>query len=266
MKCNLHTHTVFCDGVNTPEEMVMSAIDKGLVSFGFSGHGYTSFDFSYCMKNTEEYINEVLRLKEKFKDKIQVYLGLEEESLEYCDRSQFDYIIGSSHYYCADGKLFDVDNDVEIAKSAVEAFGNNPVAAAESYYEKFCDYILKRKPDIVGHFDLLTKFDEKYDSIFTGNKEYEAVAEKYLLCAIKSGCLFEVNTGAISRGYKTRPYPSDKLLHILCKNDVGVVITSDCHSAQGIDCFYDETENILKDVGFKYTYMLLDNEFKRVDL
>ena len=32
------------------------------------------------------------------------------------------------------------------------------------------------------------------------------------------------------------------------------------------DCFYDETENILKDVGFKYTYMLLDNEFKRVEL
>ena len=43
---NYHTHTTFCDGQNTAEEVVLSAIDKGFSSIGFSGHGTTPFDLS----------------------------------------------------------------------------------------------------------------------------------------------------------------------------------------------------------------------------
>ena len=43
-KVNLHTHTCFCDGKNTPEEMVISAIEKGMDVLGFSGHSSSSFD------------------------------------------------------------------------------------------------------------------------------------------------------------------------------------------------------------------------------
>ncbi len=39
MIANFHTHTVFCDGRNTPEEVVLSAIEKGFSAIGFSGHG-----------------------------------------------------------------------------------------------------------------------------------------------------------------------------------------------------------------------------------
>ena len=37
---NLHTHTTFCDGKDTPEELVEAAIAKGFDSIGFSGHSY----------------------------------------------------------------------------------------------------------------------------------------------------------------------------------------------------------------------------------
>ena len=36
--CNMHTHTVFCDGKNTVDEMVESAIKLGMKTLGFSGH------------------------------------------------------------------------------------------------------------------------------------------------------------------------------------------------------------------------------------
>lgn len=36
---NLHTHTIFCDGKNTPEEMVLGAINNNFNSLGFSSHG-----------------------------------------------------------------------------------------------------------------------------------------------------------------------------------------------------------------------------------
>ena len=48
-KADLHTHTSFCDGKNSPEEMVRSAVEKGFDVLGFSGHSYTPFDETYCM-------------------------------------------------------------------------------------------------------------------------------------------------------------------------------------------------------------------------
>ena len=76
MLSNLHTHSTFCDGRNTPEEIVLAALEKGFSSIGFSGHAYTPFDLRYCMKNTEGYIREIWRLKEKYGKDIQIYLGI----------------------------------------------------------------------------------------------------------------------------------------------------------------------------------------------
>ncbi len=266
MKSNLHTHTLFCDGKDSHEETVLSAIGKGFDSIGFSGHGYTSFDLRYCMQDTQGYIKETLRVRDKYKDRIKVYLGIEEDMLEPCDRGRFDYIIGSCHYYEINGEKYDVDGCYEDTKKALTAVGGDACKLAENYYSRFCDYIMARKPDIVGHFDLPTKLDEKYEAVFTGNKQYEALAEKYLLYALKSGCVFEVNTGAISRGYRKTPYPSEKLLYTLYKNGGRIVVNSDCHSASGVDCAFDETFAFLQDIGFKHTYMLDGKEFVKVDI
>ena len=51
---DFHAHTCYCDGDNTPEEMVRSAAEKGLAAFGLSGHGYTTYDESYCMLPEDE--------------------------------------------------------------------------------------------------------------------------------------------------------------------------------------------------------------------
>ena len=53
MISNFHTHSVFCDGDNTLEEIATSAIEKGFTALGFSGHGFTPFDTRYCMLKTE---------------------------------------------------------------------------------------------------------------------------------------------------------------------------------------------------------------------
>jgi histidinol-phosphatase (PHP family) len=93
-----HIHSTFCHGENTPEEIVFAAIEQGMVSIGLSSHGYTRFDLRYCMQDAEGYIAEIRRLKEKYQDKIQIYLGVEEDISAPVDRSQFDYVIGSAHW------------------------------------------------------------------------------------------------------------------------------------------------------------------------
>ena len=252
---NLHTHSTFCDGKNTPEEIVLAAIDKGFGSIGFSGHGYTPYDLRYCMKDTEGYIAEINRLKEKYKGKINVLLGIEEDAFAPVDQARFDYIIGSSHYYCVDGKYYPIDSSYEYFKKCLEAFDYDAVKMAEVYYGSFCGYIQRRKPDIIGHFDLITKFDELDRSLFLENPQYRAVAEKYALQAAESGCLFEVNTGAITRGFRTTPYPSAHLLYVLKNCGARLILSSDSHAIDTLDCAFEETEKYLYDIGFRYAYL-----------
>ena len=75
-KINLHTHSTFCDGKNTAEEMVLSAIEHGLSVLGFSGHCfyplnpefYRPFDSLWHMPSDKisDYAAEVRRLKQKY--------------------------------------------------------------------------------------------------------------------------------------------------------------------------------------------------------
>ena len=89
----------------------------------------------------------------------------------------------------------------------------------------------------------------------------DRLAEKYIQKASRSGSLFEVNTGAISRGYRTTPYPHINLLRTLKKEGAGLVLCSDSHAADTLDCFFKESRLILKDVGFEYVYTLYNGEF-----
>ena len=197
MISDLHTHSVYCDGKNTLEEMVLAAIKIGLRSIGFSGH--TGFDSRYCINDLSCYLSEARNLREKYKNDIQVYVGIEEESTTLVDRDNFDYIIGSSHYVSKNGQFYSVDGSPAMFKESLEQFENDPIQFAHAYYAPLCEYILRRRPDIVGHFDLLTKFDEVGVSNYFNDPEYNRIAEIYIDQAAQSGCLFEVNTGAISR-------------------------------------------------------------------
>ena len=44
IKQNLHTHSVYCDGKDTIDQMVQTAIQKGFTILGFSGHGPCRYD------------------------------------------------------------------------------------------------------------------------------------------------------------------------------------------------------------------------------
>lgn len=266
MFSNYHTHTTFCDGANTPEEMVLSAIKKNMSALGFSGHGFTGFDSRYCMRDTDGYIKEINRLKEVYKNDIEIYLGIEEDANHPCDRSKFDYIIGSSHYSVKDGKYYPIDSSHDYFKECLKAWNGDTLAFAEEYYSRFCDYIIKRKPDIIGHFDLLTKYDE-LECNFLNNPQYCALAERAAQKVLdNTNCIFEVNTGAISRGYRTAPYPSKNILSVIKKNGGRVILNSDSHNVDTLDCSFDKAIAILKEIGFKTVWELHKNGFEEKNI
>ncbi len=263
---NFHTHSTFCDGNNTPEEIVLKAIENGFASIGFSGHGYTPYGLDYCMQDTAGYISEINFLKGKYKNDIQIYLGTEEDATYLVDRRPLDYLIGSYHCVYANGEYLSIDANYDGFKKCLEAFNYDSKALAENYYTTFCSYIKSRKPDIIGHFDLITKFDEMNIPEYFRSAEYDALAEKYLIEAAKSGCIFEVNTGTLSRGVRSSVYPRENLLRLLQKSDHPIILSSDSHSIDTLDFAFDETKQYLWEIGFRHAFTLFNGNFVKYDL
>lgn len=263
---NFHTHTTFCDGKNTPEEMVLAAIEKGFASIGFTGHVTTPYDLSYCMQDMEGYRADILRLKERYKKEIQIYLGIEEDLYSRVNRDQYDYIIGSMHYAKYNDSYYSIDSGTEYIQKCVRLWGNDPLAFAEYYFSTYSQYILERKPEIVGHFDLLTKYDEMIEPLFLQKEAYYGIAEKYLEIALNSGCIFEINTGAMGKGYRTSPYPCERLLHVMKKCEAKVMLSSDSHSIATLDYQFEDMRHLLKDIGFQHTYMIYNHKFCKESL
>lgn len=239
---NFHTHTKYCDGKNTPEEMVQYALRLGFDSLGFSGHAYTEIDLSYCMtpEKTKLYIAEINALKQKYAGKINIYCGAELDYFSPDIGVKYDYTIGSVHYVEANGEYPPVDSSAEIQLETVKKhFGGDYMSYAEKYFETVSQVAEKLRPDIIGHFDLISKFNENDCMFNSDNPRYVKAWQAAALRLIEAGVPFEINTGAIARGARKTPYPSLKIAEFINANGGFFIVTSDCHNGERLDCAFD---------------------------
>lgn len=264
---NLHTHTTYCDGIHTPEEVVLEAIKKGFDSIGFSGHSCMPFRADYAMSlgGTRKYIKEVRFLKEKYKDQIKLFCGLEWDFYSEYDLAEFDYIIGSLHYLDVNGEVVEFDCPSEVVKDIINKYFNgNGMEYAKTYYKQLADFGHWQDVDIVGHFDVITKHSEKIKFFDEESKEYKRYAFEAIESVASQTKLFEVNTGAIARGYRTTPYLPPYMLMELKRRNCGVVISSDCHDKRYLDCHFDAAKKLLLECGFESHYILTDKGFVEI--
>jgi len=247
-------HTSFCDGKNSPEDMILAGIKNGLKTIGLSGHCNTGFDETYCMTKDvmKKYFEEVNRLKAVYRDKIQVLCGVEQDYYAGVPYLNFDYSIGSVHYVYKNNEYIPVDESEQITVNAVNKHYNGDYYAyAEDYYELVGDVLNNTKADIIGHFDLITKFNEGCKLFDENNPRYINAYKKAIDKLIPYGKPFEINTGAISRGYRTEAYPSLPILQYIKEKGGTVILSSDSHSADNLCFEFDRYEKIATDLGFK---------------
>ncbi len=247
-KTDLHVHSTFSDGNDSIEEIILQAIDMGMTKVGISDHSYTYFDESYCIKKSDIpiYIKEVLSLKKKYKDKIEIALGIEQDYYSDSDTTGCDYVIGSVHYLKVNDYYIPVDESPEILVDASKKYFNGDIySLIDSYYITLADVIEKTGADIIGHFDLISKFNEK-QKLFNETDERYIKAFKYAADKLlKTGKLFEINTGAISRGYKSNPYPSNIIYEYLKANGARFILSSDSHNKETLCYRFNEYKSLI---------------------
>ena len=251
MKTNYHTHTTWCDGRNTPREMAEAALAKGFDALGFSSHAMlprSDIDWVLTPEKAVRYAADIRSLADEFNDRLQILCGVEADyvpgqaipSYEAYSSISPDYIIGSVHFIrAADGAAVPVDHSPEILKRDVELhFGGDAVSCVKAYFAAVRES-LTFDFDVVGHPDLIRKFNAKHPFFDETAQWYADEVERTADAIAASGKIVEVNTGAISRGWLDDAYPSPEFRSLLRARGVRFALSSDAHTADTLDCAFD---------------------------
>lgn len=256
LRGNFHTHTTFCDGMNTAEEMAAQAAAIGFTHLGFSGH----MDPDIRM-DLGRYDAEIRRLQEAYRGKMDILRGVEldvlyrpqKDEAELLDKMEF--LIGSTHFIeGGGGRIFAVDDTPErLAEGCREHFGGDYYRMARAYYELEATVYDVTHCTFVGHFDLITRFNDSRYDLDENDPRYYRPALEAMEYLVSKGVPFEINCGAVNRGRKVELYPNRFFLKKLREMGGEILINSDAHHRDLLNGGFDIAVQTAVSCGFTHT-------------
>lgn len=246
MRIDLHNHTTLCNhATGSMDEYIAKAIDLGIDIYGFSCHSPMDFDPNYRMKPEELplYCQMVENIQKKYKDKIQILLGLEVDFIDSREdlikkeifQYPFDYLIGSVHFLDEWG----FDNP--------EFIGEYAKRNMQECWEKYL-YSIKKMAQtglfqIVGHFDLLKIFG------YSPTQKSHQYIQKTLEIIKKHEMVLEINASGLRKPIQEQ-YPSIEILTMAKKIGIQITFGSDSHSVEQVGFGYEKCLKIAKETGY----------------
>ena len=246
LKANYHTHTYLCGhAVGTVENYVNKAIELGFKEIGISDHAHTPeyfmspFDYerndlSQVMSDEDfENIYKPAVLKEKEKNKIKVFLGLETEYLpEYHDyfvelRKKVDYLVLGLHFFNHNGKTYSTYDDIDA--ESLEYYKDIAIKAMSTGI-----YSILAHPDLF----MYAYHSKKGDGVF--DEVCEKCSKEIIDAAIKYDVYLEVNANGIQNtfsyfpDYKQYLYPREEFWELVRDTKAKIVIGADAHSPEAL--------------------------------
>lgn len=265
IKQNLHTHSQCDDGKDAIDEIVQKAQERGFTILGFSGHGYyAKDDSSMTPEKTKQYIQDVRQAQQQAPNGLKIYLGIEEDSMAPIENVEdFDYVIGSVHYLEHNGKIYPIDYSQEqFDEMLKEGYQNDINALAEDYYLAIERQAQNPNIQIIGHLDLIAKYNEDQTYYCFDDPKILSYAKVAIEQLVKAGKIFEMNSGAMARGYRNSPYPSIELLKLIYEANGKILINTDCHHKEYLDYGMQICLDLAKQIGFKTLEMFNGKNFE----
>lgn len=223
MKFNLHTHTTRCGHAKgTDEEYVLKAIEAGYDMIGFSDHAPYLFPDGYKSSmrmqpnQTQDYVDSVRSLAEKYKDKIDIKLGFElewypnliEKNLEFLKSFDYDYLLLAQHH---------TDNENDPWAKYVGAETTSAVVL-DKYISQLLVGAKSGEFTYVCHPDVIK---------FTGDRDIYIKKMTYMCQELKKLEIpLEVNLNGF---YTNRHYPNEAFWKIVKEIGNPVVVGLDAH-------------------------------------
>lgn len=258
---NFHSHTQFCDGRANMEDFVKEAIMEGFSDYGFSPHSPipATSPCNMSNENAEKYIAEFRRLKEKYGNRINLYLSMEIDYLDkdwgpsnkFYDQYPLDYKIGSVHFipsFDNTKQFIDIDGDFEsFNRKMSDYFHDDIEAVVRSFYKSSMDMIEAGGFDVIGHFDKIGHNASHYSNGIEDEKWYMELVYNEFTSIMDNNLIIEVNTKALAEHHRT--FPNEKFYEWLKKYDAPLLINSDSHYPKLINAGRIETMEKLAKMG-----------------
>jgi histidinol-phosphatase (PHP family) len=261
---SLHNHSTFDDGKSAPEEMVRAAAAAGLTGFGITAHSPMDGEpWTVAPERMADFRAEMARLRALYAGRMDVWCGLEYDlTSDPKWLAGFDYVIASVHALRTDTGLWALDDTRERSRRMIVlAFDGDADAAAEAYFQQVKAIADIPEADVVGHFDLITKFDEPEPLYQAASPRYRAAALDAMEALARAGKIFEINTGAVSRAYRTAPYPAPELLCALNEMGGRITNTADAHSAGNVTFGFNMAARAAEAAGFRELWEFSGRDF-----
>lgn len=277
---NYHSHCTFCDGRSAPEDFVKFAISHGFRAYGFSSHSPLPFETFWNMSKEDmpEYLAEITRLKKKYSEQLEIYVGLEIDylnetynaSIPYFRELPLDYRIGSIHFLpvsellleenmvCIDGPFIDYEQGVE------NYFEGNVGRLVKRYFDSTLQMIEAGGIDIVGHMDKIYMNGYQCKDFSFDATWYQEPFNACLDLIAEKGLMVEINTKNLRK--KQQIFPHKEYLSCLLDRKIPVMVNSDCHYPDLVNDGRTEAFTLLKNLGFKSTRELVKGEWQDVSI
>ncbi len=254
---HLHTHNSG-DSTAPMEDMILSAIDKGLSEICFTEHMDMDFPLLPDLPpdpfnlDTDAYQKELLYYREKYKEKITIKFGVEvgmqtqiaKENAAYVDKYNFDFVIASIHlvdkqdpyypsFWASAPKKEIIRHYFDITLSNLELFDNY---------------------DVLGHLDYITRYAPDGDKTYSYD-EYSDIIDRILTHLVARDKGLDLNSKNLLSDPSADPNPCLSVLRRF-KELGGQIITfgSDAHAPAPIACGFSQMQNIAKSAGFTHYY------------
>lgn len=257
IKKNLHSHTQFCDGRCTMEEMLASARQAGFTTWGFSPHSPISVESPCNMKHddVEKYLDEINRLRKLYPE-MKILAGME---VDFIDEKNgpaseeiagygLDYIIGSVHFIPnKEGKYYDIDGSPERFRKVLEEhFDNDLHYVVRTFWQQTKKMIERGGLDIVGHIDKIALNASKVNPEIEDWPEYRQMAEETIEMALERGLAIEINTKHFRKYGRFFPHP--RYWKKILEGGTSMPVNSDTHYSElvkeGMDEAYDTLDTL----------------------
>lgn len=277
---DFHTHNYRCNHATGSLDEYISTAHKNLLgTIGLSDHfpiDYSKSDNTlrlkkFAMKNDEvkPYISEAEKLREKYKNLINVRIGFEVGYLngkedKYYNRIQkfngvVDYLIGSIHTVKLKNIFWSLKNGD--LKDLVKIYGAKYIYS--QYFKNIKQMLLSEHFDfnILGHLDYIKNGSEN-----SRLNDFILEEIRKILPYIKErGVAVEINTQGLRNGYK-KLYPCKRAIELLYNYNIPIVLSSDAHNPMDVGFGFERVLHLIKKIGYQSIVDFKKRRMYNIDL
>lgn len=272
---NFHSHTQFCDGRASMEEMARAAAEFGMLVWGFSPHSPICVE-SPCNITRDDvapYLEESNRLKDLYYGMMEILTAMEIDfisrdfgaHIDYFLNLPLDYRIGSVHFVPnQEGIPIDCDGSSErFIRNLKTGYNSDLRYVVEKFFEQELTMIELGGFDILGHFDKIAANACAVDPDIESYGWYGSLIKDVISNTRDKGISIEINTKAFET--KNRLFPSPRWWDLIIRKEAAesadkllgtnkpptwknpLVVNSDAHYPDKINSGREETLRLLRE-------------------